>query len=319
MEYMFYIGVKMTITEDLQAFREFDATAASVSLWVFKKRPVSGGINPFTTVSVLMSDTLQKQLKDLVVGYQDSHTTEEAYTLLAQTSEGGFLSFVGSETLFPELQSLIDQPHEEHLANGVKQLNNAAGYVFKLRWQNKLLYCVKRTSSDWATKKKKGYMNIFFKESALDIIEDPSFSIARQFDFFVVGNHVLMANKAAFESLLNHRDSYEEAYAELKQEEGFIAAISDMAPIDAFVGTNATQLRRMTVIRARGYYKNPNYLIRLREASSTREWGIQFDDSGRIVPTEETMRSIMHILLDHRLRSELSENQYDVPSTSLVG
>ncbi|WP_422614842.1 Kiwa anti-phage protein KwaB-like domain-containing protein [Methylobacter svalbardensis] len=72
------------------------------------------------------------------------------------------------------------------------------------------------------------------------------------------------------------------------------------------------------VIRARGYYKNPNYLIRLRDVSSTREWGIQFDDSGRIIPTEETMRSIMHILLDHRLRSELSENQYDVPSTSPV-
>jgi hypothetical protein len=162
-------------------------------------------------------------------------------------------------------------------------------------------------------------MNIFFKESGLDISDDPSFSIARQFDFFVSGDHVLMSSKAAFESLLNHRDSYEEAYVQLKAESGFVSAFADMAPIDAFVGKNATQLRRMTVIRARGYYNNPSYLTRLREVNDARNWGIQFDDTGRIVATEETMRAIMHVLLDHRLRSELSENQYDVPSTSPVG
>jgi hypothetical protein len=52
-------------------------------------------------------------------------------------------------------------------------------------------------------------------------MDDPSFSISRQFDFFVTGAHVFMTSKAAFESLLNHKDSYEEAYAQLKQEPGF--------------------------------------------------------------------------------------------------
>jgi hypothetical protein len=309
----------MTAAEDLLVFGGFDAGQANASLWVFKKRPVTGDMNPFTAVSVLMSDTLLAELKELVAGYQSSHTISEEYGLLTQPSEGGFLSVARTDTLFPNLQAAIDQPLEEHLVKNVKQLNNAAGYVFRLRHDDKILYCVKRTTADWATRKKKGYMNIFFKESGLDISDDPSFSIARQFDFFVTGDHVLMSSKTAFESLLNHKDSYEEAYAQLKVEAGFVSAFSDMAPLDAFVGTNATQLRRMTVIRARGYYKDPNYLSRLKEVSDTRSWGIQFDDVGRIVATEETMRAIMHVLLDHRLRSELSENQYDVPSTSLVG
>jgi hypothetical protein len=31
------------------------------------------------------------------------------------------------------------------------------------------------------------------------------------------------------------------------------------------------------------------------------------------------MSDILHVLLDHRLRSELSDNEYDVPSTTPVG
>ena len=119
----------MTVIDNLQAFRGYDVSRSSASLWVFKKRPVSGNINPFAAISVLMSDNLQDQLKEVVLSYQLSHTTEEAYNLLAQTSEGGFLSFARAETLFPDLQKWVDLPHEEHLAKSEKQLNNAAGYI----------------------------------------------------------------------------------------------------------------------------------------------------------------------------------------------
>lgn len=309
----------MTVDEDLQALRSFDVEQAIASLWVFKKRPVTGETNPFTAVSVLISDTLRDQLKNLVSGYQASHTIAEEYSLLSQPSEGGFLSETREGTLFPNLQGLIDQPLEECLLKSVKQLNNAAGYVLRLRHGESVLYCVKKTNADWATRKKKGVMNIFFTEAGLDIMEDPSFSISRQFDFFVTGDHVLMTSKAAFESLLNHKDSYEEAYEQLKQEPGFTAAIADLAHFDAFVGKNATQLRRMAVIRARGYYQRPDYMARLREINGLRGWGIQFDEQGRILATPDKMRDILHILLDHRLRSELSDNQYDVPSTSPIG
>lgn len=309
----------MTVAQALQTFGAFDVTQATASLWVFKKRPASGQINPFTAVSILMSDALLDQLKEVVSSYQASHTIADEYSLLSQTAEGGFLSVPREETLFPNLQGLIDQPLEECLAKNVKQLNNAAGYVLRLRHGDSLLYCVKKTSADWATRKKRGMMNIFFTDAGLDILDNPSFSISRSFDFFVVGTHVFMSSKPAFESLLNHKDTYEEAYEELKQEPGFATAIADFAVFDAFVGRNATHLRRMAVIKARGYYQNPGYMTRLRDINGLRGWGIQFDGQGRIVATPEKMRDILHILLDHRLRSELSDNQYDVPSTTPVG
>lgn len=309
----------MTVAQDLQAFGGFNIGQAVASLWVFKKRPATGQMNPFTAVAVVMSDALRDQLKALASGYQGSHTAFEEYNLLSQPGEGSFLAVASEQTLFPSLQGLIDQPLEECLVKNVKQLNNAAGYVFRLRHGESVIYCVKKANADWATRKKKGMMNIFFTEAGLDIMDSPSFSISRSFDFFVVGGSVLMANKSAFESVLSHKDTYEEAYAELKQEQGFAAAIADFAVFDAFIGRNATHLRRMAVIKARGYYQDPDYMTRLREINGLRNWGIQFDAEGRIVATPETMSDILHVLLDHRLRSELSDNQYDVPSTTPVG
>lgn len=309
----------MTIAQDLQSLGAFDVAQSAASLWVFKKRPATGQMNPFTAVSVVMGDALRDQLKELAKNYQVSHTLAEEYNLLSQTSEGGFLAVSRADTLFPSLQGLIDQPLEECLVKNIKQLNNAAGYVLRLRHGESVIYCVKKANADWATRKKKGVMNIFFTEAGLDIMDSPSFSISRSFDFFVVGESVLMTSKPAFESLLNHKDTYEEAYAALKLEPGFSAAIADFAVFDMFIGKNATHLRRMAVIKARGYYNNPDYMARLREINGLRGWGIQFDDQGRIVASQEKMRDILHILLDHRLRSELSDNEYDVPSTTPVG
>lgn len=309
----------MTFAQDLQAFGGFDINHAVASLWVFKKRPATGHMNPFTAVSVLMSDTLRDQLKALASRYQVSHTAFEEYSLLSQPGEGSFLAVATEQTLFQNLKQLVDQPLEECLVRNVKQLNNAAGYMLRLRHGETIIYCVKKANSDWATRKKKGMMNIVFNGASLDIVENPSFSISRSFDFFVAGGSVLMVNKSAFESVLNHKDTYEEAYAQLKQEQGFAAAIADFAVFDGFIGRNATHLRRMAVIKARGYYQNPNYMARLREINGLRNWGIQFDAEGRIVATPETMSDILHVLLDHRLRSELSDNQYDVPSTTPVG
>jgi hypothetical protein len=309
----------MTVAQDLQSFASFDIAQAVASLWVFKKRPAAGQLNPFTAVSVVMSNALRDQLKGLASSYQTSHTIADGYNLLSQPGEGGFLAVSREGTLFPSLQELIDRPLEECLLKSAKQLNNAAGYALRLRHGGSVIYCIKKANADWATRKKKGMMNVFFTEAGLDIMESPSFSLARSFDFFVAGESVLMASKPAFESILNHKDTYEEAYAELKQDPGFSAAIADFAVFDAFIGKNATHLRRMAVIRARGYYQNPDYLARLREINGLRNWGILFDAEGRIVATPERMSDILHVLLDHRLRSELSDNQYDVPSTTPVG
>lgn len=303
---------------DLKAFLDFDVTAAEATLWVFKKRTVKGDVNPFRAFSVLLGDKLREQMKQVASGFQGKYTSATAYDILSNPDDGEFLAIGVGDTIFQDLKLLIDQPHEENLAKAERDLMNSAGYVLRLLHDDRHMYCVKKASSDWKAAAKRSFFRMTFKNSKLDLVIEPSFSISNSFDFFVVNDHLFMADKKAFESLLSHKDSYEDNYVQLKADPDFAATISDMAPIDAYVGNNAMHLKRMTVIKMREYYKRPGYLEKLREVSDYRGWGIQFDDKGRVVPTEEKVRDILHILLDHRLRSELSDNQYDVPSVTPI-
>jgi hypothetical protein len=75
----------------------------------------------------------------------------------------------------------------------------------------------------------------------------------------------------------------------------------------------------MAVIEERAHYADAAYMQRLRDVNAARNWGILFDENGRIIATQETARVIMQVLLNHRLFSELSLRSFDVPSSSEVG
>jgi Domain of unknown function (DUF4868) len=309
----------MTQQIDLQTFKSFPVDESQFSLWVFKKRIVSGDANPFSAVSVMTSSALQVELKSVIKKYQEKFVEVEEYSLLSQPNESGMLRHSAEMTSFPSLKELADRPQEEHYVKKISNLNNAAGYLLRLRHNDDLLYCVRKTTNDWTTKKSRAFLNIVFKEKELDLQNNPAFTISRSFDFFGSNDSLLLCNKASFESLLSHRETYTTAFNELRLEASFAAAFVDLDPIIEFVGHNSIQLRRMAVIRARGHYKDPDYLARLRVINAERSWGIGFDDSGRIVPTAETARTIIQVLLNHRLWSELSHNSYDVPSTVAIG
>jgi hypothetical protein len=59
-------------------------------------------------------------------------------------------------------------------------------------------------------------------------------------------------------------------------------------------------------------------MTRLHDINQQQGWKIQFDATGRIIATDDTMKVIMQVLLDHRLFSQLSLETFDVPSTSAV-
>ncbi|MNI99947.1 hypothetical protein D3C73_1591630 [compost metagenome] len=74
----------------------------------------------------------------------------------------------------------------------------------------------------------------------------------------------------------------------------------------------------MAVIQQKAHYADVAYMTRLREVNQQQGWNIQFDETGRIVPTDESMRAIMQVLLNHRLYSQLSLDTFDVPSSEAV-
>jgi len=302
----------------LQQLKDFDFTRARVSLWVFKKRSAGGNALAFSACWVDIAPRLAKELKAIAKITRDSFTEVSDYGLLQQPNETELLALASAGTQFQSLVDATSGREEKHQASNRKDLDNAAGYVVKIAAKGKILYCVRKATSEWKSTKSSSLLNLVFVQQQLDIEDDPVFRVARTFDFFALDSYLLVANKRAFESLLNFKATYENSFMELKQEPAFVNLFTTMAPLEVYVSTNAMQLRRMAVIRDKGLYRDTQYVARLRNVNGSRGWGIQFDVNGRIAPTGETVRVILQVLLDHRLYSELSLATYDVPSTTPV-
>jgi hypothetical protein len=222
------------------------------------------------------------------------------------------------ETSFSELKTLLDAPAEEHRIKGERAFKNISGYVIRIRIGTRVLYCVRHVTDAWKTRKARAVINVVLRANRLELVEDRSFTIAKNVDFFVLDNDILIVDKRSFETLLNYKIEYKNSFTALQADPVFLGCFTSMAPLVTHVGTNVMHLRRMAVIQQKANYANPAYMQRLRTANAQEGWNITFDPSGRIVATEDTMRVIMQVLLNHRLYSKLSLTTFDVPSSSAV-
>lgn len=306
----------MTKEATLVSAKKFPITESSISLWTFKKKTPTG----YSAKSVVLSDELIEKVRAAATRSLARVTEVDDYALLAQVTEANCLYLEDNETNFHELQALVDEPPEEHVMKNIRDLQNAAGYLVRF-WHaatKMSLYCVKKVGSDWIAQRKKGGIYAILRDNKLELIEEPALTLSDQFDFFCFDEKILVTTKRAFESVLRYKIVYQNSFASLQKDPVFTSIFVDMAPLIEHVGTNTMHLRRMAVIEQRAYYANPAYMQRLRAVCANRKWDIKFDNNGRIFATQDNMKDVMQVLLNHRLFSELSLESFDVPSTAPV-
>lgn len=299
-----------------QSLKTFDFDSSTTHLWVFK---TSTSPAKFKALYVQTDDTLNNQLKRFVISEIQRISEQSPYSYISQTNESSCLSIEQEETDFNLLKAQIDKIESEHRASGLKDIKNAKGYVVKLTHNGSTVYAVKRSTSTWKTAYSKKYINMIFDNGELTSVENNGFSIEKNFDFYAINNALFIANKRGFESALQYKTAYSDAFSQLRQNTSFTNLFNDLDPLVEYVGNNSIQLRRMAVIEEKGIYNHPNFLPNLQIVNTQHSWGINFDPTtNKISPCDETVKVIMQILLDHRLMSQITENIYDVPDTVKV-
>jgi hypothetical protein len=306
----------MNADHALDALHHFDIEAANLSVWTFKKSQSRAG--RFKAQSVVATPELIAEFKDIASARIGRCAEADNYDLITQINEASCLFLEADETLFPQLQDVVDQPPEEHLIDDFSDLQGSLGYVVRLTLGDNVLYCVSRLPGDWQVKKRRQRINLILHENRLDLANDEMFTISKTFDFFVLNDNILVVNRANFESLLEYKQTYISSFAELQADAGFQGVFSDMALLIEHVGTNTMHLRRMAVVQERAFYSNASFMDKLREVNQARNWNIGFDADGKIVPSPESVRTIIQVLLNHRLHSEMTGDDFDVPSASPV-
>lgn len=304
------------MTADFQSLKKFNFTRSTPYLWIFKDSKTAARFRSFY---VQTDPGINNELKKFVTKEINRITEHSPYTYISQTNENSCLTINHPDTDFSKLKALVDRLENENRITDVNDLTGAKGYVVKFVLDGNTVYAVKRSTSSWKTSYTNKFINMMFNNGELSGIENNSFTIEKNFDFYVINNTLFVANKGGFESVMQYRDAYSEAFTQLQQKPEFSALFSNIMPIIEYVGTNAIQLRRMAVIEHKAIYLKPNFMARLQKVNELRSWGINFDPiSNTIIPCENTAATILNVLLDHRLMSEITENTYDVPDATQV-
>lgn len=291
----------------------FDFGQAAISLWIFKATTAQSG-ELYRAWCLPITQAVEVQLRQVVADEVGSMRESIPFGPLAENGEGQALIADVDGSSFAQLRAAVDGVQAEHEVADLRQLDNCLGYVLRFESEAGIAYAVRRLSASWKPKKAMSIVSLVYSNGEFDLQENRAFELSRSIDFIVVGSSAYIKSKRNFESLLGYREHYAQAFNALKQTAEFTEIFSDIDFVSRYVGTNAVHLRRMCVIQEKGYYRDAGFMERLRQWNANQHWGIQFDGTGRIVPSEESMRAILHCLLDQRLRSPLSDNTYDVPS-----
>ncbi|MGN2670313.1 DUF4868 domain-containing protein [Aliivibrio fischeri] len=304
------------MNSEFQLLQAFDFANSTPHLWVFKE---SSSPAKFRAFYVQTERGLNQQFKSFVTAEITRITEHSPYSYIAQTNENSCLTLDATTTNFSSLKTLVDRLETENRIEDSKDLKGAIGYVVKFILNGVTVYAVKRSTSTWKTSYPKKYINMIFSNGELSGVEDNAFSIEKNFDFYVINNKAFIANKRGFESSMKYREAYSQAFQQLQANPSFSNLFSDLSPIVDYVGTNSIQLRRMGVIEDKEIFNRPNFMPNLIAVNTTRGWGLNFDTTNNtIIPCSDTVSTILQVLLDHRLMSEITDNIYDVPDAIQV-
>ncbi len=300
---------------DFTEWRGFDYQQATVQLWVFKKSTTDA---KFRAWHVRTDEEIESLFREAIINSVASTTEEIGYTPISQNNESSCLThpLEESEGLI-SLLALVDAPEAENTDAELKNLKGAAGYLVKFHHDGNTVYAIRRAAPSWRPKVRKSVINAVFKNGELSVTPDETFSFDSYFDFFCINETVFVKSKRAYESAMSEKKVYKTNFEELAVDPDFTSIFSDIQPLKEYVGTNAIQLRRITVIQSKALYLRPDFPQRLQHVNNTRNFGLNFDENGKLIVCKDTAKTIMQILLDHRLLSEVTETIYDVPDAEI--
>ncbi len=294
--------------------RAFDFANSATYLWVFKRTTSQ---NKFTARYAQTDVQLNALMSSVVQAEMQRITEYSNYTYLAENNGNSCLAEQLAGSDFVDLKAVVDRPEPDWRVRNIKDLKNAVGYVVKFVHNGRTVYAVKRSASTWKTSYLKTHINIIFNNGELSAAEDNGFAIEKTFDFYVIDNAIFIASKRSFESAMEHRASFSQAFIGLQAKQEFSQLFTDIHPLIAYVGTNAIQLRRMARIEERGLYNRAGFLNAVGLVNQRRGWGLNFDGAtGRLIPCPQTAKKIVEVLLDHHLLSEVTDLTYVVPDAT---
>lgn len=302
----------------LRALKAINFSRSRVSFIIVEKY-ISQRAAHYTLKHVQTNDLLKTRLRNIVLERIQATGNLRPYTVDAQEPDEDEACFINSdETDFHGIyEQYNDLNPEEGQIEGVEDLSNAKAYMIILKTAGgDEVIGFRKIPESWKLKKERGIISMLFRENRFeDLGDDNVFSISDTVDILYFNDRLFIYSLKAFERAMNFREGMMANAEDLYQEVETLRIFTNPDVLRLQVGNNQRYLRKIAVIKNLGHYRNLQFLQKLERLNAKKGWNILFE-GGQITFTEETIDTILTVLQDKRLHSELTDQDFDVPSAT---
>ena len=271
---------------------------------------------------IQIDDALERKLKNIIIRRIEQANSFEEYEFEGPEPDDDLVNTIESNsTDFFRIMEILESINpEDDTIESIDELVKAKAYLIVLRDNNGIqVVGFKTIPENWKMKKDKGLIPLLFRENQfIDLETENVFSISSTIDFIAYDEILFILSKKNFEYGLNFREGMINKANELYEEVQEINLFVNLDILTNRVGNNQRYLKKIATIKNLGYYRNQGFLQRFREINENKGWGIEFQDDGQIIITEEKLDDILSILQNKRLYSELTEEDFDVSSAKKI-
>nr|VFK37666.1 MAG: protein of unknown function (DUF4868) [Candidatus Kentron sp. TC] len=297
----------------LDRIKALDWNSALVSFFIVKRKLAERKAK-YDVLHVHVDEKLREKLRDIVVRKIERSNNALEYDFNTVDLDDNLLSIPVEET---DLQRIIDSLQGSEDPQSISQYEELFGswmYIARLDMESEPpLFSARRIPDSWSAKKAFDLINMIYRNSVLvDLEQREVFHIDRKVDFFAFDGTIFIADKKNFETALNFRIGMEKNRDEIMGEFSELGLFDNASAISELVGNHLPRLRKLSQVKKAGYYKKPDFLESLKKVNEEDGWGIQYSQDGKILITENDIDTILLLLNNGRLMSQINHEVFDV-------
>ncbi len=266
---------------------------------------------------IQIDEKLENRLRNIVLNKIENANTFEAYSVDSSEIEDDEIKGYPYEAtdfynIFAQLKELNP---ETDIITSIQDLLKTKSYMIIVRTISSIkLIGVKSIPENWKLKFSKGLIPLLFIENRFEDLEDEKiFNISNFLDFIYYDEVLFILSKKGFETALNFREGMIKKTDIFYNEASKLKLFLNIDILKEKVHKSPRYLRKVASVVNLGYYKDMTYLARLKEISLKKKWDLHFDGQS-IILTESNIDSVLSVLQNKRLHSELTDETFDVDS-----
>lgn len=302
----------------LKKLKALTLSKATTSFWVVKRKATKEAFT-YSVLRVDIDSKLSRRLKEYMKSqFQDREVNLEAYDFNTADPDEKLLTLDSDSTDFTLVEKAIDSGFANARAKNYDELLDSWAYVVLFELDGQRVFAWRKINSLNSTRASMTRMPLIFVGQRLVDAEDKAvFMIDPRYDFFVFDGTIFVGHKAGFETSMNFREGMKEKGRELLAILETMGFLTDVLPIQEYVGSNLNHLRKLAAIKNAGYYSQPDYIAKLMQVVKSEKWQLKIEN-GQIVVEEGTIDLLLKLLNNDRLRSPINDEVFDSSAKKAV-